>query len=87
MVLLNSSDETPPTRDDTAHWGFWAPVSDEIDAGELPVTGTLPSELTGRYLRNGPNPRPGDAAGLVPLGQGMVHGVRLRDGKAILPAR
>lgn len=48
------------------------------------VTGTLPETLSGRYLRNGPNP-------LVPpepskyhwfVGDGMVHGIRIRGGRA-----
>jgi carotenoid cleavage dioxygenase-like enzyme len=64
--------------------GNFAPVRDEIVAFDLPVTGSLPVELNGRYLRNGPNP-----IGPVDLrthhwfvGTGMVHGVRLRDGRA-----
>jgi carotenoid cleavage dioxygenase-like enzyme len=36
--------------------GPFAPVSDEITAFDLPVTGRVPDELNGRYLRNGPNP-------------------------------
>jgi carotenoid cleavage oxygenase len=64
--------------------GNFAPVQEEVVAYDLPVTGSLPGELVGRYLRNGPNP-----IGPVDLrthhwfvGTGMVHGVRLRDGKA-----
>ncbi|MDH4146174.1 MAG: carotenoid oxygenase family protein [Acidimicrobiia bacterium] len=61
-----------------------APVTEEITAFELEVEGTLPDCLDGRYLRNGPNP-------LGPIdpakhhwfvGEGMVHGIRLRDGRA-----
>jgi carotenoid cleavage dioxygenase-like enzyme len=37
--------------------GYFEPVPDEITAYDLPVTGTLPPQLTGVYLRNGPNPR------------------------------
>lgn len=60
--------------------GNYAPVPDEIDAVDLPVTGELPLELSGRYLRNGPNPRrPSDHWF---TGDGMVHGVRIADGKA-----
>src|SRR5262245_61480470 len=62
--------------------GFLAPVPDEIDAVDLPVTGTLPPELTGRYFRNGPNPLPGEKVGHRFAGHGMLHGVRLRDGRA-----
>lgn len=68
--------------DEGLRWGFLTPVPDEIDARELPVTGTLPPELDGRFLRNGPNPRPGEVAGHPFLGQGMVHGVRLHSGRA-----
>ncbi len=64
--------------------GFLAPVSSEVTAYDLPVTGHIPDHLDGRYLRNGPNP----AAEVDPAtyhwfsGDGMVHGVALRDGKA-----
>ena len=63
--------------------GPYAPVTEEVTAFDLPVTGRVPAELDGRYLRNGPNP-----LGLETpvqhwfLGPGMVHGVRLRDGRA-----
>ena len=43
--------------------GHMAPVPDEISVGGLAVTGALPPELTGRYLRNGPNPLPGETPG------------------------
>jgi hypothetical protein len=36
--------------------GPFAPVTDEITAFDLPVTGSIPAGLSGRYLRNGPNP-------------------------------
>ncbi|WP_084955560.1 carotenoid oxygenase family protein [Thermoactinospora rubra] len=62
--------------------GYLAPVPDEIDAVGLPVEGTLPEELTGRYFRNGPNPLPGQDPGHWFTGHGMIHGVRLRDGRA-----
>ncbi|MCX4097102.1 carotenoid oxygenase family protein [Nocardia sp. alder85J] len=62
--------------------GDLAPVPDEVEAVDLPVTGVLPPELTGRYVRNGPNPRPGADPGHWFLGDGMLHGVRLREGRA-----
>ena len=65
------------------HEGPFAPVTEEITAFDLPVTGSLPVELSGRYLRNGPNPIGlDDAEAHWFLGAGMVHGVRLRDGRA-----
>ncbi|MFB9432394.1 carotenoid oxygenase family protein [Streptoalloteichus tenebrarius] len=62
--------------------GYLTPVPDEIDAVELPVTGVLPPELTGRYLRNGPNPLPGERTPHWFVGHGMIHGIRLREGRA-----
>jgi carotenoid cleavage dioxygenase-like enzyme len=63
--------------------GSFAPVTEEITAYDLPVTGRLPAALNGRYLRNGPNPLGLDDPNYHWfLGAGMVHGVRLRDGKA-----
>ena len=63
--------------------GNYGPVAEEVTAVDLPVTGQVPPELSGRYLRIGPNPWP------VPegpyhwfIGDGMVHGVELHDGKA-----
>ncbi|MFB7288329.1 carotenoid oxygenase family protein, partial [Actinacidiphila glaucinigra] len=40
--------------------GNYAPLAEEVTATGLPVTGELPRDLNGRYLRIGPNPR-GDA--------------------------
>ena len=46
------------------------------------VTGGLSTELSGRYLRDGPNPLGlGDASYHWFLGAGMVHGVQLRNGR------
>ena len=60
--------------------GGYAPVHDELTAFDLPMTGSLPPELTGWYLRNGPNPRAENKHWFV--GDGMVHGVRLENGRA-----
>ena len=62
--------------------GPLAPVPDEISATDLPVEGALPPELCGRYFRNGPNPRPGERPPHWFVGHGMIHGIRLRDGRA-----
>jgi carotenoid cleavage dioxygenase len=64
--------------------GDFAPVREELTVTELAVTGTVPDHLDGRYVRNGPNP----VVDLDPaiyhwfMGSGMVHGVRIRDGRA-----
>ncbi|MET0146993.1 MAG: carotenoid oxygenase family protein [Ilumatobacteraceae bacterium] len=64
--------------------GANAPVTEEITAVDLEVVGELPDELDGRFLRNGPNPLgPVDpATHHWFVGDAMVHGVRLRDGRA-----
>ncbi|WP_242893458.1 carotenoid oxygenase family protein [Actinomadura litoris] len=62
--------------------GYLRSVPDEIEARDLPVTGTLPPELDGRYIRNGPNALPGTTSRHFQVGPGMLHGVRLRDGRA-----
>ena len=61
--------------------GNYAPVSDEVTAFDLPVTGTIPPALNGRLLRIGPNPYDG-ASGHWFSGTGMAHGVRLEEGRA-----
>jgi carotenoid cleavage dioxygenase len=64
--------------------GNFAPVHDERDDRALEVTGAIPPELHGLLLRNGPNPvRDPDPAGYHWfLGDGMLHGIELRDGAA-----
>ncbi|MEV0911890.1 carotenoid oxygenase family protein [Streptomyces hokutonensis] len=71
-----STDKTPPHLA-----GNFAPVPDEITVTELQVTGAVPPELTGWYLRNGPNPHEAASAHWF-TGDGMVHGVRLEGGRA-----
>lgn len=64
--------------------GPFAPVDQEITVHDLKVTGTVPDGLDGRLLRVGPNPiDPEDPVTYNWFsGNGMVHGVRLRDGRA-----
>ncbi|MBJ8346311.1 carotenoid oxygenase family protein [Antrihabitans sp. YC2-6] len=63
--------------------GNYAPVDREVTATQLDVTGTIPDYLDGRYLRNGPNPITVDRSTYEWFtGAGMVHGLRIRDGKA-----
>lgn len=63
--------------------GIHAPMTSELTLFDLPVTGTIPAALDGRYLRIGPNPAAPDAKGYHWfIGDGMVHGLRLENGKA-----
>lgn len=59
--------------------GNYRPVSSEVDRLDLVATGSVPSELTGLYLRNGPNPVSGTSRHWF-VGDGMVHGVRFDEG-------
>ncbi len=61
--------------------GNYAPVAEELTAFDLPVRGAIPRELSGLYLRNGPNPKRGTSPHWF-VGDGMVHGVRLENGRA-----
>jgi carotenoid cleavage dioxygenase-like enzyme len=63
--------------------GNFAPVHKEITTQTLKVIGELPDDLSGMFVRNGPNPQ------WTPIGQyhwfdgdGMLHGVRISNGKA-----
>jgi len=65
---------------DVFRLGNYAPVPDELTEFDLPVEGAIPTELTGWYLRNGPNPR--TASGHWFTRDGMIHGVRIEGGRA-----
>lgn len=65
--------------------GVHRPMDAELTLEDLAVTGSIPPELDGRYVRIGPNPAspPVPAAYHWFVGDGMVHGVRLKAGKAL----
>lgn len=63
--------------------GVYAPTTEEIAAENLKVIGELPVDLCGAYFRNGPNPVFKPKGLHHPFdGDGMVHAVYFRDGKA-----
>jgi carotenoid cleavage dioxygenase len=61
--------------------GNGRPTQEELTLTNLKVVGRIPEELDGRYLRNGANPLTGMSDHPF-FGDGMIHGVRLRDGQA-----
>jgi carotenoid cleavage dioxygenase len=64
--------------------GIHTPMTEEKTIETLAVTGTIPAGLDGRYLRIGPNPVAADPASYHWfVGDGMVHGVALKDGEAL----
>src|SRR5690349_824175 len=64
--------------------GRFAPVDRETDADDLQVEGTLPADIDGVFMRNGPNPKfPPLGSYTFPLeGDGMIHAVWIGEGKA-----
>ena len=68
---------------DAPFWltGNFAPTFTEHTETTLKVTGHIPPELNGRYLRNGANPETGESVHWF-AGNGMIHGIELANGKA-----
>ncbi|MBW4605858.1 MAG: carotenoid oxygenase family protein [Hassallia sp. WJT32-NPBG1] len=61
----------------------FSPVEAQITAHDLSVIGDLPRDLSGTFVRNGPNPQ------FPPIGHyswidgdGMLHGIQISNGKA-----
>jgi len=64
--------------------GIHEPMRSELTLQDLAVTGSIPAELDGRYLKMGANPVSPDPAGHHWfLGDGMVHGIAIKDGRAL----
>lgn len=59
------------------------PIKDELEVKNLKVIGEIPKDLTGIYLRNGPNPvYPSTPYQFAFDGDGMIHAVYLAEGRA-----
>jgi carotenoid cleavage dioxygenase-like enzyme len=62
--------------------GINAPVFKEVELNNLKISGTIPSQLQGMYLRNGPNPMFKPESYSYPIeGDGMLHGMFFKNGK------
>lgn len=83
-LIRNLQKRVPYSPENPYLAGALAPVNVESTVTDLKVTGRIPKELNGLLARIGPNPlnvaNPGAYHWF--LGDGMVHGLRLRDGKA-----
>lgn len=63
--------------------GAWTPVFEELDTDELEIIGTIPADIDGLYVRNTENPVHDSIGRYHPFdGDGMIHTIRLRNGKA-----
>lgn len=80
LVSVNSA--TIDSRGNPYLEGPHSPTRQEIEALDLQIIGDVPADLTGIYLRNGPNQRH-DPLGIHHWfdGDGMLHGVVIEDGK------
>ena len=63
--------------------GGYAPIQEELDQTTFVVEGEIPTHLNGMYVRNGGNFR-GSKAPHYFVGDGMLHGIWLEEGKAKL---
>ena len=62
--------------------GIHRPMPAELTLERLAITGTIPAGLNGRYFKMGANPVKHDAGHHWFLGDGMVHGIAIKDGRA-----
>ena len=64
--------------------GNYAPIATEQTLQDLPVEGKIPQDLSGVYLRNGPNPRfePKGSHHYFD-GDGMIHSACFSNGKVV----
>ncbi len=83
VELINEFTSGLPLDDDHPYRsGAWLPNTKEIDAFELPVTGELPGDLSGVYLRNTENPLHDAIGRYHPFdGDGMLHSLFVDNGE------
>ncbi|MEV4319139.1 carotenoid oxygenase family protein [Actinocrispum sp. NPDC049592] len=82
-VLGRALTTLPPDDDHPYRTGPWRPQQVERAASELEVSGEIPADLDGVYLRNTENPVHPAVEVYHPFdGDGMVHAVGFRGGKA-----
>ncbi len=64
--------------------GNFAPIAEERDAQDMAVTGRIPEDLDGNFLRVGPNPAYifSEEAYHTFDGDGMIHAIEFRNGSA-----
>lgn len=82
---FNRARRSAPKRPHPYLTGLHVPMTSEKSIQDLAVTGSIPKQLNGRYMRIGPNPvepaHPADYHWFA--GDGMAHGIHIKDGKAL----
>ena len=81
-ILVNEATSTLPTDDDHPYrTGPWQPNMKEYDVTEPKVTGEIPSDLNGIYIRNTENPVHDSLGRYHPFdGDGMLHSISFDNG-------
>nr|ARJ31383.1 9-cis-epoxycarotenoid dioxygenase 2 [Epimedium pseudowushanense] len=89
LVHTERQHPLPKTADPSVQIaGNFAPVPEQPVCSNLPITGAIPDCIQGVYVRNGANPLHDPVAGHHLFdGDGMVHAVRIKDGKASYACR
>lgn len=83
QVVARWASTLPADDDHPYRTGAWTPQVTEYDAFDLEVEGELPTDLAGVYLRNTENPLRPPIRKYHPFdGDGMMHAVTFRDGRA-----
>ncbi|KAI9402394.1 hypothetical protein POPTR_001G265600v4 [Populus trichocarpa] len=83
MKLMHDTSQSHPYLS-----GNFAPVEETAPVKDLPVEGHLPECMNGEFVRVGPNPKFAPVAGYHWFdGDGMIHGMRIKDGKAAYVSR
>ncbi|HBI19538.1 MAG TPA: apocarotenoid-15,15'-oxygenase, partial [Brevundimonas sp.] len=63
--------------------GAWTPQHEEYTAENMVVIGAIPLDIDGVYVRNTENPIQQPIGRYHPFdGDGMIHAISLKDGKA-----
>ena len=80
----NMSEAVDLNTDNPHLLGNNTPMHEEITASDLEVIGEIPTDISGNFLRVGPNPYyvPDPARYHIFDGDGMIHGVHISGGKA-----
>lgn len=84
VELIDRFDSRLPADDDHPYrTGAWQPNTKEFDAFEMAVSGEVPDDLSGVYLRNTENPLHDAIGRYHPFdGDGMLHSLYLDNGEA-----
>lgn len=84
LTIAGTMTSSLPTGDDHPYRsGPWRPQVTEYDAADLDVTGELPDDLAGVYLRNTENPLRPPVQRYHPFdGDGMIHAISFGGGTA-----